>query len=193
MTKPRHGRPRTAGIDEAILIAARELLTELGYAQVTMDAAAARARTSKAAIYRRFGSKTELMFAAAVHSPHATAPSDTGSLRGDLLALAERIRSDMTAPLAREVAPQVVADIARSRDVARRFRKVFVEGEQAEIASILERAVPRGEVPADIDAITTNRMLGGSLFFSIFVVGETPTDGDLELLVDVLAAGLRSA
>ena len=72
------GRPRDVGIDAAIAAAARELLAEVGYAKVTMDATAARAATSKAAIYRRFKSKAELLFAAAVHGADTQVPADIG-------------------------------------------------------------------------------------------------------------------
>jgi AcrR family transcriptional regulator len=186
------GRPRDIAIDAAILAAARELLAEAGYAQVTMDATAARAATSKAAIYRRFKSKAELLFAAAVHGADVQVPADTGSLRGDLLALGRRIRSDMSSPAAREVAPHVIAEINRSPAVSARLRNMFVASELAEIEAILARAVRRTELPRLPNIDTVHRLLGGALFFSIFVVDETISDAALEELVDVLTAGLTA-
>jgi AcrR family transcriptional regulator len=185
------GRPRDLEIDGAILVAARELLAEVGYAQVTMDATAARAATSKAAIYRRFKSKAE-MLAAAVHGADVQVPADTGSLRGDLLALGRRIRSDMSSPAAREVAPHVMAEINRSQAVSARLRNMFVASELAEIEAILARAVRRKELPRLPNVDTVHRLLGGALFFSIFVVDETITDAALAELVDVLTAGLTA-
>jgi AcrR family transcriptional regulator len=184
------GRPRDVGIDAAILVAARELLADVGYAQVTMDATAARAGTSKAAIYRRFKSKAELLFAAAVHGADIQVPADTGSLRGDLLALGQRIRSDMSSPAAREVAPHVIAEISRSPDVSRRLRSVFVASERDEIEAILGRAVRRKELPRMPKVETVHRLLGGALFFTIFVVDEAVDDAALTEVVDVITAGL---
>jgi AcrR family transcriptional regulator len=186
------GRPRDLGIDAAILVAARELLAEVGYAQVTMDATAARAGTSKAAIYRRFKSKTELLFAAAVHGSDIHVPADTGSLHGDLLALGRRIRSDMSSPAAREVAPHVIAEINRSPEVSARLRSMFVASELAEIEAILTRAARRKELLRMPNVDTVHRLLGGALFFSTFVVDETINDAALAGLVDVLTAGLTA-
>ncbi|WP_407445872.1 TetR/AcrR family transcriptional regulator [Rhodococcus sp. (in: high G+C Gram-positive bacteria)] len=186
------GRPRNSGIDAALLSASRELLAEVGYAHVTMDEIAARAGTSKAAIYRRFQSKAELLFAAAMHTSNIEPPPDTGSLRGDLLALARRIRSDMSSPTAREVAPQVLAEISRSPEVSQRLRTVFVATERAEIDAILTRATKRGELARTPSVATAHRMLGGALFFTIFVIDETIDDAELSAVVGILSAGLSA-
>ncbi|GAA4421853.1 TetR/AcrR family transcriptional regulator [Georgenia halophila] len=192
-TRQRLGRPRDTEIDASLLSAARELLGEVGYARVTMDATAARAGTSKAAIYRRFRSKAEMMFAAAVHSTDTEPPADTGSLRGDLLALGRRIRADMSAPTAREVAPQIIAEIGRSPEVSQRLREVFVAHERGEVETILDRAVARGELLRPPDVRTTHRLLGGALFFTIFVTDEPLDDVDLARVIDVVVAGIAAS
>lgn len=184
------GRPRDTEIDEAILNAARELLAEVGYAQVTMDATAARAGSSKAAIYRRYQSKAELLFAAAMHGNVANPPADTGSLQGDLLALGERIRATMSSSAAREVAPQVIAEIGRSAELSRRLREAFVAVELEEISAILERAVDRGELLRKPEVLATHRLLGGALFFSTYVVDEPLSDANLADVVHILSTGL---
>ena len=81
-------RPRVAGERETeILDATLQILAEVGYDLLTMDAVAARAKASKATLYRRWKSKPELVVTAVMchHSDTAAVP-DTGSLRGDLLA-----------------------------------------------------------------------------------------------------------
>jgi len=186
------GRPRDISIDGAILVAARDLLSEVGYAQVTMDATAARAGTSKAAIYRRYKSKAELMFAAGVHDAQAKPPADTGSLRGDLFSLAKRIRSDMSAPTAREVAPHVIAEVGQSPDVSERLRAVFVATERREIEEILSRAVRRGDLRTMPNVATVHRMLGGALFFTIMVIDEPIENPELARVVDALVAGVHA-
>lgn len=168
-------------------------MAEVGYSQVTIDATAARARTSKAAIYRRFNSKAELLFAAAVHGSDPAPPADTGSLRCDLLALAHKIRSGMSAPAAREVAPHVVVEISRAPEVSQRLRDVFVATERHEIEAILDRAVRRGELPQMPNVATVHRLLGGALFFTIMVIDEPIDDAELAKVVDVLTAGLHAA
>jgi AcrR family transcriptional regulator len=64
MTEKLPGRPRDPGIDDAALAAARELLAEVGWEQTTMVAIAERAGVGKPALYRRWPSKTQLIFEA---------------------------------------------------------------------------------------------------------------------------------
>ncbi|WP_410606582.1 TetR/AcrR family transcriptional regulator [Amycolatopsis sp. lyj-109] len=78
---------RGAGREDAILAAAAELVTEIGYERVTVDAIAARAKSSKATMYRRWAGKAELVAEALRRSAEGAgaAPPDTGTVRGDLL------------------------------------------------------------------------------------------------------------
>src|SRR5436190_319637 len=87
----RRGAART----EALLDATLELLPEVGYERLTIDAVAARAGASKATIYRRFDGKRELVVAA-LRRLDASQPdmlADAGSLRGDLVELLRLIRA----------------------------------------------------------------------------------------------------
>src|ERR671937_591346 len=86
---------RGAARETAILQATLELLAESGYDQLTIDAVAARARCSKATIYRRWPDKAALVVTAVrrhAGQPAAAAP-ETGSLRSDLLAALAAMRS----------------------------------------------------------------------------------------------------
>jgi AcrR family transcriptional regulator len=79
---------RGVGREDAILAAAAELITEIGYERVTVDAIAARAKSSKATMYRRWAGKAELVAEALRRSAEGagtTPPPDTGTVRGDLL------------------------------------------------------------------------------------------------------------
>ena len=79
-------RPRVAGERELeILEATLEVLAEVGYDLLTMDAVASRAKASKATLYRRWRGKPELVVAAIMAHKGDTVAPDTGSLRGDLL------------------------------------------------------------------------------------------------------------
>ena len=83
------GRPRSVEADEAILRAALELLVSDGYRGLTMEAVRERSGVGKATLYRRYGSKDELVRAAIVHLNYdLPLPDDTGSLEGDFAAVA---------------------------------------------------------------------------------------------------------
>jgi AcrR family transcriptional regulator len=89
----RAGATRGRSREAAILDAAVELIAETGYERVSVDAIAARARASKATMYRRWAGKAELVADALRRRAEgdAAAPPDTGSVRGDLLANAHGI------------------------------------------------------------------------------------------------------
>jgi AcrR family transcriptional regulator len=186
------GRPRDAEIDAAVLSAARTLLAEVGYDNVTMDATAARAGTSKAAIYRRFSSKAEMLFAAVLHGADIQAPDDTGTLYGDLLALATEIRAQLSSPQARAVASGILAEINRSPDVARQLRDTVTTAERAVIATILDRASDRRELDSAPSPETVHRLLGGGLIGTALAFGEDPDDDALAEMVTVVVAGLTT-
>src|SRR5581483_9265964 len=91
------GRPRSAEVDRAILDAALELLVEHGYGGVSMEAIATRAGVGKAAIYRRWSNKAELVVDALREAGCATMPMpDTGDVRADLIAMLSALQDSVT-------------------------------------------------------------------------------------------------
>ncbi|GAA4638702.1 TetR/AcrR family transcriptional regulator [Actinoallomurus vinaceus] len=80
----RHGKQ----LESALLAAGWDELVEVGYAHLTMESIAVRARTSEAVLYRRWANKDQLVLAAIEHYRNANpvALPDTGALRSDLLA-----------------------------------------------------------------------------------------------------------
>ncbi len=92
------GRPLSAELSEQLLKVAVDILAEDGWSRLNSDRIAARARAGKAGIYRRWPSMPVLVREAVSRFDLVPLPDDTGSLRGDLLALLER----WTRPLDRE-------------------------------------------------------------------------------------------
>ena len=85
--KRRPGRPRNESYDGSILDAAMAILLEDGYPGLTIDGVAARANVGRPTIYRRWSSKPALVVAALARSTGLAPAPDTGSFRGDLLAV----------------------------------------------------------------------------------------------------------
>lgn len=151
----RGGRPLDPSRDAAILQAALDGLAELGYDRLSMDEIAARAHAGKGALYRRWPSKAALVVDAIVAWREARAPihaPDTGSLRGDFEAMIEAV------PEFDEAAKQQIAVFhglatAASRDpeLKAAISAQVLGRPRRLLAEVLQRAVARGEIPADRD------------------------------------------
>ncbi|MGN9756750.1 TetR/AcrR family transcriptional regulator [Streptomyces sp. SD31] len=152
---------REAELYEAVL----DLLREVGYDALTMDAVAARTRSSKATLYRQWGGKPELVAKAVRHSKPGgigLGDIDTGSLKGDLHALTMRsddCEMEQNSALMRGLAMAVHSN----PDLLRAFRDHLIDPEMAEFRRVVQRAIDRGEVRADNPAIDymMHMMLGG--------------------------------
>lgn len=144
-------RPRSerldAELDPRIHAAAMELLGELGYDGMSIEAVAARAGVGKASIYRRWSGKPGLVLDAvlALGFPVAAAP-DTGALRDDLLAVLTALQRRLAEGTAAQMAGLLVA-IRRHPELATAVREGMVEPWQQATAEIVGRAVEREEIP----------------------------------------------
>jgi AcrR family transcriptional regulator len=183
------GRPREARVDEAVRAAVLELLERGGYASVTIEGVAAKAGVGKTAIYRRFPSKAELVFDAAVHGLELPPAEDTGSLRGDLAALIRRIVVSLTRPAASAAIPGLIADLGRDRRLAARFEQSFVAEERAIVAGVLDRAAARGDLDRPPDAELVHALLLGPVFAWLHLLRHPPAEL-AERLADHIAAAL---
>src|SRR5689334_5230778 len=106
------GRPRDPRIDSAVLRSTVELLGESGYAELSVDAIARRAGTSKPAIYRRWPSKAHLVHEAVFPIDSGTELPDTGSLADDVRGMVRRTGAVLTTPAARAALPGLVGEVA---------------------------------------------------------------------------------
>src|ERR1700761_1688024 len=142
-------------LDAVILHAALEGLANAGYHALTMDTVAADAGVGKAAIYRRWSSKAELVCAAIAHWRRSHGPSqapDTGSLRGDIEALASAVPDYSSTELNTiSVILGVATAAARDPVLAAALDDHVLSTPRTIVRSVLDRAVARGEVPAGRD------------------------------------------
>ena len=171
--RPRRGRVRDASRDDALRRATFELLAEVGYERLTMDAIAARAGAGKATVYRRWASKADLVIDAVHHRSHASILPDTGSLRGDLEALAcARQANEDEALMTRARAGLMTALLSDAE-----FRQAFREGTQPanQLTAVFERAVERGEIPPRPDLELVTSLLPAIGFYRLMMFDEQPS------------------
>ena len=195
----RHGRGRRRddAREQAILDAAVDLIVTVGYDAMSIEAVAAHAGVSKATIYRRWAGKAELVAAAIgrmdkhMDRGEHPDPEDTGSLRGDLLALTRTLFSNLAGAdggLVCGLAVAVRADAELGRLLAghkqayrRRVTKLIVS-----------RAQSRNELPGEVDPPELMDIALGVSLFRI-MSGEPLDDSFADYLVDrVLIPSLRS-
>jgi len=179
--------------EEAILRATLELLAEVGYDQLTIDGVAARAHCSKATIYRRWQGKPELVIAAVRrHSapPPQPAPG-TGSLREDLLAALEAMRSSLAGQDTALLLGLMTA-MRHDQELAAVVREQVIDNKREVFGAAVARAVTRGELPAGADHTLLAEISSAMLLSRQLVTGE-PLDAAFaqELVDDVLLPLLR--
>jgi AcrR family transcriptional regulator len=186
-------RPRVEGERELeILEATLEVLDEVGYDLLTMDAVATRAKASKATLYRRWKGKPELVVAAIMAHKGETVVPDTGSLRGDLLA-AYCGHNGLSDPQARSVLSAVVIAMGRDPEFAEVYRRDFIGPKVEASRCIYERARERGEVHPDTDLSVLAPALAGIVLHRAFLLGEAVTPEMVGRVLDevVLPAALN--
>ncbi|MGW3954429.1 TetR/AcrR family transcriptional regulator [Streptomyces sp. NPDC004752] len=174
---------RAAELYEAVL----DLLREVGYDALTMDAVAARTRSSKATLYRQWGGKAELVVKAIRHGkPGNIEEIDTGSLRGDLhalLAAEDDCVIEQNSALMRGVAMAMHSN----PDLREALRNQLVDPEMNGFRQVLQRAIDRGEVRPDCPALEfLVHMMVGGLATRALLDDQPPTQAFLMSYVDAV-------
>ncbi|GAA2825048.1 TetR/AcrR family transcriptional regulator [Nonomuraea rubra] len=147
---------------QEIFDATLRLVAERGYDGLTVEGVAERSGVNKTTIYRWWPSKAALLGAALVESDVLGLDSpDTGSLRGDLVALVEEVRRLLTEPPGSDVAVAALGAAVRhpELDVRRFFADRFARERE-----IFERAVSRGELKASVDPMLIVDLLAGAVW-----------------------------
>jgi AcrR family transcriptional regulator len=188
----RRGRPRNEQSTTAILVATIELVSEVGLAGLTMDAVASRAGVSKATIYRRWSSKESLLLDAWMSCVRRPEAPDTGNLHDDLTAMFSGIDDQ---PLAdadlQRVFPQMIAAAKVNPDVAEAYR-AFIAERRLPMRTVLERAVARGELSAELDLDVVHDLLVAPLLYR-WLVSDGPVDQRVTgSIVEIVLAGVAS-
>jgi AcrR family transcriptional regulator len=173
--------------ETAILRAALELLAESGYDQLTIDAVAARARCSKATIYRRWPGKAALVITAVrrhAGQPAAAVPS-TGSLRSDLLTALQGMRSSLSGQDTALILGLLGA-MHRDPELADAVREQVLDAKREVFGAVIARATARGEIPAATDGALLAEISSAVLFSRLLVTGEPLDDAFTQHLVDAV-------
>jgi AcrR family transcriptional regulator len=171
-----------------VLRATREELAQVGYRGLRIEDVAARAKVNKTTIYRRWPTKVDLVQETlhSILSVHDATP-DTGTLRGDLVAVAEEMLRFLSSADGKVLVRMMMTegtekDLRKIVDVVRQEKELLASG-------IFNRAKARGEIRDDVSRDLMMSTMVGSLQHAIFGMGLSPSQKDLESLVDLLLYG----
>jgi AcrR family transcriptional regulator len=173
------------------LRAATGLLAERGLAGMSIEEVAARAGVGKATIYRRWPSRGILALDAFLSEFQGLQPlPDTGTLRGDLLAALTGWVRAVTRTAAGRMLAGLVAEAQRDPALAEAWRDRVIEPLRAQHSIMLERAVQRGELPADVDSDVVLDLLYGAAYHRLLQGHRPLSERFVREVVDLIVAGV---
>lgn len=186
---PRVGEQRPGGraarVRSDVLGATSQLLMEVGYDEMSVEDVATRAGVHKTTVYRRWPTKPELVAAAVSAQAAENVPvPDTGSTIGDLQAFAREIIANIGSEGGSRQTRSLVAAGATSDELAATMHAMWAQRLSAS-ATIVERAVERGELPPGSDPNLIIETLIGPIWVRLLLTGE-PIDDDLANRVALL-------
>jgi AcrR family transcriptional regulator len=161
------GRPRDRRIDEDVVRATVELLVEVGYGRLSIAAVAARAGTTKPAIYRRWSSKAQLVHEAAFPEPDQDFIPDTDDLEADLTSMVRGAVELFGRPAVRAAIPGLLADFAADPGLHAHLLERFADHVWGPMRARVARAIGRGEMRPDVDGAVVLDLVGGAALLAL--------------------------
>lgn len=175
----------------AVLEATSSLLTEVGYDELSIDDVASRAGVHKTTVYRRWPTKPELIAdAARVQAAENVPIPDTGTLLGDLQALAREVVANIGSGGGARRARTIVAAAASSGELADVMHSFWAHRLGAS-AAIIQRAIDRGELAATVDPIAVIEAVVGPIWLRLLLTGEPLDDDFADEIAELVTIGAR--
>jgi len=181
---------RSARVRAAVLRATLEALLAGEADDLSIRDIAERAGVHETSIYRRWGTKANLILDAVASETQAAIPApDTGSLREDLLALLGSIAAFITTPVGEMLLRLALRnDLPEDRTARERFwAERFTTGQ-----TVLERAQARGELRPGLDYRLTIETLIGAIYVRLLLTREPIDETLTEHVVDLILAGITA-
>ncbi|MFF3325063.1 TetR/AcrR family transcriptional regulator [Streptomyces sp. NPDC002889] len=171
-----------------------EELAESGYARTSMEAVTRRAGVGKAALYRRWPSKEAMVvgLVSEVAAEHIPTTTDSGSLEADVDRFVRQTMKALRHPLVGRIIPDLLAESARNSTLHEALHHSVLEPRRVAVATLLRRAMERGELPPDIDTGLAIDLFGAPLYFRMLAVGGPTDDGYVARLVKAIVAAVTA-
>lgn len=188
------GRPRDPQVDRDILAATVELLGEVGFDGLSIEAVAARAGVGKTTVYRRWPSKIPLVVDAlsGMKGPSPVAVPDDLTTR-EALARAMGGFTRRHEGLAARVLAGLVDAMSRNEELAAAVRSVLVAERERGLVAVIERGKERGEIRPDVDSRLMVDLLGGPIVLRRLIKGGPVNQRLVHAIIDLVMDGARPA
>jgi AcrR family transcriptional regulator len=179
---------RSARVRAAVLEATLELLQARGLDNLKVSEIAVRAEVAETSIYRRWGTRENLLIEALLDATEQLRVPDTGSLRDDLIAYAVDLAEFLSTPVGHALERTLA--IAGDDPDTRRARDHYWTSRYERSRQMVTRAVERGELPDTVEPRLIIEMLVSPVHFRVVLTRE-PIDARMPaLLVDALLHGI---
>ena len=184
----RHGRSEDAR--QAVLQAADDLLVEKGFAGVTIEGVAAAAGVAKQTIYRGWGSKTDILLDTFLEdAARDLAPQEHETLAEDLRAHLRRLAWFLSANDAGAVFKALIGHAQHDAAFADKLRTHYLDEQRQRDRAPLDRAIARGELPADLDVLAAVDLLVGPVYHRVLMTGDPVDEAFVDSLVEHFLTG----
>lgn len=186
------GRKRDASRDDALCQAALEVLADVGYDRLTIDAVAARAGAGKATCYRRWAGKAELVVDAIGRMKAQPVRPDTGTLRGDLVELTCHFH-DGDDTFRTAVQAGLVSGLVRDAKLREVFAEKFIAPRKAVFRAVFDRALERGEIEPAADYELLSDIVPSMVFHQMILNGRPPGAAFVQTVLDQIVLPLATS
>jgi AcrR family transcriptional regulator len=183
------GRPPDLAKRQAILEAARDVLAEVGYSSMTIDAVAHRAGSNRVLVYRVWDSKLALARDALFGGDREFVVPDSGSLVGDLEDFVGQHVDRMARPAYVKGAPGLTVELLSDPALFRETHELYVRPSEEGFRAILGRAQERGEIADGADPVLVTRVVSGAIT-GLASLGRLGPEEIATLVVRTLVGGL---
>ncbi|HLR04017.1 MAG TPA: TetR/AcrR family transcriptional regulator [Virgibacillus sp.] len=171
------GRPRSARSHAKILQATRDLLIEMGIHSISIEGVAKKAGVGKATIYRHWSTKEALISEAIGAVADEIDIPDTGDVWKDFSIVLNGLITSFTDNAPFSAIKKVTAGLMEYPALMDVYREQFINPRYQVLHDILEKGIQRGELREDIDVTGVIQVVGGSYFYTFFLM-DTPLSID---------------
>lgn len=177
----------TDGIIEAVL----DELADVGYGKLSMDGVARRARAGKAALYRRWPSKQDMVLDAVTRiSLPAVVGGSSGDLVTDVVNLVQSVDDWLSNPRMARILPDLLAEAKRNTSLADALTEQVGVTRREYGHAMMREAVKRGELSADLDFEYALDLVAAPVFWRICGRRQDTTPEYLDRVVDTVLHAL---